>query len=109
MLNDLRQIVTLQRATITNDATTNQPIETWASLVADVPCSIETVSGGEVRRGRQMEALTTLLVRMHHLQDAATITTKDRIDWSGRTLNIVAAYDPTGLRRELEIQCREDV
>jgi hypothetical protein len=56
-----------------------------------------------------MEAQTNVLLTGHHLQDAATVTPRDRVTLDGRTLHIVSAYDPTGLRRELQIQCREDV
>jgi SPP1 family predicted phage head-tail adaptor len=104
----LRHFADIERNTPTTDDDTGQPLESWAAVVEDVPCSVETVRGGEMRRGRQMAATTTLLVRMHFHQDDFTITPLDRIAVDGHTLGIVAAYDPDGMRRELHIECREN-
>jgi SPP1 family predicted phage head-tail adaptor len=107
-LGTLRNVATVQRVSIANHADTNEPIETWATHVSGLFCSIETVSGGEVRRGRQMQAGTTTLIRTHHPQGDFTITTADRISFDSRMLNIVASYDPTGRREEWWIECEEN-
>lgn len=106
---NLRHFITLERNTPSTDSDTGQRIESWASVATNIPASVETVSGGETRRGRQMEALTNVLVRMHNPQGAFTVGVKDRLDYLGRKLNIVSAYDPDGHRFEMHIQCREDV
>ena len=106
-MGQFRHFATLQRATYPLDADTNQPVETFANYQTDVPCSIERVSGGEVRRGRQMQAVTSRLIRMHFHQDAFTVApATDRITVDGETMGIVAAYDPNGRREELFIECR---
>lgn len=101
-------VATIERVTISDHADTNEPVESWATHVSNLFCSVEFVAGGEVRRGRQMQATTTTLIRTHHPQGDFTITTADRVSVDGRTLGIVASYDPTGRREELWLECREN-
>lgn len=106
-IGQFRTFAVIQRATYAADATTNEPVATYANYKTDIPCSIENVTGGEIRRGRQMQAVTTALLRMHHHQDDFTVSeTTDQIIVNGQTLGIVAAYDPNGRREELFIECR---
>ena len=105
-IGQFRTFATIQRATYTPDATTNQPVETFADYQTSIPCSIENVAGGEIRRGKQMQATTSKLLRMHHHQDGFTVIPTDQIIVNGETLGVVAAYDPTGRREELFIECR---
>lgn len=69
-----------------------------------VPCSIETVTGGEVRRGQQMQATTNKLVRMRFLEGDKAPKTGDKLVGHEGTINILAAYDPDGRRRELMVE-----
>lgn len=105
-IGQFRHIVILERNTPAADTATNQPVESWATATADIPCHIETVSGGEIRRGMQMQATTTHLVRMHHPNGAFTVDEKDRLDHSGVKLNVVSAIDRDGMLSELFIQCK---
>lgn len=114
-LGKLRHFVDVQRNTPSADAATNQPIASWAVIdlggsvtTASIPCHVETVSGGEVRRGQQMTATTTHLVTMHHPQGAFAITPRDRLYWTSESLalNVISAIDPDGMRSELLIQCK---
>jgi hypothetical protein len=78
-----------------------------------VPCSIETVTGGEVRRGQQMQATTNKLVRMWFIEGEKAPTAKDKlVERHGekvvQEINILAAYDPDGRRRELLVQGRSN-
>ena len=109
-IGSFRHIINLERNTPTNSNQTNELIDSWAAVVEDVPCHVETVTGGEIRRGRQMQAVTTHLIRMHHPQGAFTVGTKDRLNWVSESmlLNVISAIDPDGMKRELEIQAKAD-
>ena len=98
---------------LTQKDTTGQDVKRETTIARDVPCSIETVTGGEVRRGQQMQATTTVLLKMHHPQGAFEIQPEHLLremygEKVNREINVVAAYDPDGRRRELHIQGREN-
>jgi hypothetical protein len=87
----------------------NQVVGAPVVKLASVPCSIETVTGGEVRRGQQMQATTNKLVRMRFIDGDKAPTTKDYLaEMHGAKLNqkinILAVYDRDGSRRELWVE-----
>ncbi len=89
------------------DAATGQVVGAPTPKLKGVPCSIETVTGGEVRRGQQMQAETTKLVTMRFIDAPLAPTTDDKLTvHGGGEINILAAYDPDGRRRELIVQGR---
>jgi SPP1 family predicted phage head-tail adaptor len=100
-----RNRITIQQATNTLDAA-GQPIPTWSTYLADYPVAIDSVAGGEVLRGRQVSAETTLVFSGRWYTG---VTTQMRVSYEGRTLGIVRASDPYGDRRELRIECKEAV
>ena len=100
----LNQRITIQRATSTPDDDTGQPIRTWANWKTRQPARVESVTGGEVIRGRSVSDETSTLFTIRYL---AGVTTRDRVIYESRTLGIVHAGDPYGDRRELRIECRE--
>ncbi len=110
MIKNLREFVTFQRDNGTQDGN-GQYIPNWQNITnaSNVPCSVEHVTGGEVRRGRQMQATATLLLRCVHPFGAFTLTTADSVSYDSRRLNIVDVYDPDETNRELHIQCKESV
>jgi hypothetical protein len=73
-----------------------------------VPCSIETVTGGEVRRGQQMQATTNKLVRMRFVEGDKAPKTGDKLIGHGHAIGILAAYDKDGSRRELWVEGRSN-
>jgi head-tail adaptor len=88
----------------------NQDIDVPYVKLGNVPCRIESVTGGEVRRGEQMQDTTNKRIEMH-FQDQFPIETTDllrekRGDKVVQEINIVAVYDPDGLRRKLVVQGR---
>lgn len=114
-MRDYRHIVTVERGTQSANATTNEPETTWAAITVspgvtaeNIPCYIETVTGGEVRRGMQMSPTTTHLVKMAHPNGAFTIDPRDRLNWvvNSLMLNVISAVDADGMLRELTIQCK---
>jgi hypothetical protein len=86
----------------------NQIVGSPQVKLRSVPCSIETVTGGEVRRGQQMQANVNRLVTMRFLESKHAPTTADYLDWQGDRINILAAYDPDGRRREILVQGRSN-
>jgi hypothetical protein len=72
----------------------------------NVPCSIEIVNGGEVRRGQQMQAETNTLIVMRFIEDRIKPTDKLVQHGTGTEINVLAAYDPDGRRRETIVQGR---
>lgn len=79
----------------------------------NVRCSIETVTGGEVRRGQQMQATTNKLLRMPFIDGDKAPTTNDKL-WEmhgtkvAQEINILTAYDKDGTRRELWVEGRSN-
>ena len=102
----LRHCIDIQKPTATADSS-GQMVEAWTSYVAqNVPAEILGVAGGETMRGRQVDADATSMVTIRWRDD---VNPTHRIKYGSRTLNIISAYDPTGDRVELQIQCREEV
>lgn len=101
----LNQRITIEQPASEHDAA-GQPIRTWSTLVEDVPAAVESVAGNETIRGRQVSAEATTLFTTRYRAD---VTTRMRVSYEGRTLNIVRAADPYGDRRELRIECREEL
>lgn len=99
----LNQRVDIQTRSLT---TTGEPATTWSNLShgTSVPCQVLSVSGGEKRRGQQIEANVTTLVTMRFRSDLdATM----RLKYGDRYLNVVRAYDPDGSRVQTILQCKE--
>jgi hypothetical protein len=94
------------------DATTGQVVGSPSAKLRSVPCSIEVVTAGEVRRGQQMQATVDKLVTMRFIADVSKVpTTDDQLvemhgDKVAQRINVVSAYDPDGRRRELLVQGR---
>ena len=111
-LGDLRHIVRIIGYRSQKDSA-NQDIPTQYIVCPLAYCSIETVTGGEVRRGQQMQATTNVLLKMHHPQGSFDVKPEMLVEelhgeTIHRRINVVAAYDPNGMRRELHIEGREN-
>jgi len=101
---DLSQRVLIQTSSESLDAA-GQPIRTWSTLsgASSLPARVESVTGGESLRGRQVSAETQLVCTVRYL---STITAKMRVVYAGGTYGIVRASDPYGDQRETRIECR---
>lgn len=98
--------ITIETPTATLDAA-GQPIRTWATYgTASLPAKVEPVSGGEIVRGRQVSAETTIVFTIRYLTG---VTTQMRVSWLGRTFGIVRAYDPYGRQVEMRIEGKEAI
>ena len=112
MTGSLRNVVDVVASGSQKDSA-GQVVGNPTVKLGKVPCSIETVTGGEVRRGQQMQATTNKLVRMWFIDGEKAPTTGDKL-WEmhgtkvAQEINILAAYDPDGRRRELLVQGRSN-
>jgi len=103
---ELNQRITIEEPTTTQDSDTGEPSRSWSTLsgAASLPVKVESVSGGETVRGRQVHAEATTLFTARYL---STVTTLMRVTYESRALHIVRVSDPYGDRRELRIECKE--
>lgn len=99
---DLRQRIAIETPTATQDAA-GQPIRTWATLsgCSSLPAKVESVTGGESIRGRNVAAEAQLAVTIRYRTD---ITTAMRVVYDAQRYGIVRASDPYGDQRELRIE-----
>lgn len=95
--------ITIEEAADAKDAA-YQTIRTWSTRANNLPAKVESVTGGETIRGRQVSASATILFTIRYM---AGLTSKMRVKFGSRTLGIVRVSDPYGDRRELRIECKE--
>lgn len=80
--------------------------EDWDTLFSTL-ASYRGVSGGQVVRGLEMEALTTGLLEVPQSARTRQIRAQMRLLLGDRTLNVVSCLDPDGMGRDLLIQTTE--
>lgn len=106
MIDDLRERVAIQAATVTQDAY-GEPGETWATS-ATVWASVKMLRGDEpyIATAQAEVPQTWYRVRMRFL---STLTVANRLLWRSKYLDIQGVGDPDGQRRWTEAVCREVV
>ncbi|WP_418885044.1 phage head closure protein [Aurantimonas endophytica] len=92
--------ITLERFTETRDAF-NEPVQTWAPL-ATVWASKEDIRDGERWSAQEVGAEVTTRFRVRWSSVVADLNPKDRVQFDGRTYDIVAVKE-IGRREGLEI------
>ena len=99
---ELDQRIVLQSPTTANDAKWGP--QAGYSDLATVWGSVTAVSATErpVQDGVQGTASYRIVIRYR-----ADVTSRNRIKWRGRVLDILSAIDPDGSRDELNIDARE--
>lgn len=100
LLNDR---VVIQRATKTQNAY-GEDVITW-SPVMTIWAHVRAMVGQELQSVQQTFAEARFKLRTYYPQ--TPIKREDRAIWQGRTLDILDAEDPDGVRRELVIYARE--
>lgn len=82
----------------------------WDSVIAGVPASRETVSGGETLRGVQVTAETTdVFVCDWSTMNAYSVTPEMRLKCDGQVYGIITIRDANGLNREAIIEARREL
>lgn len=104
---EMRHRVTIFRPVIQRDASGQAVEEEPTAIGSAVPAKIEAVSGGETRRGKQVDATATHLVTIRY---RTGIQTTDFFLWGARRLNLVGSpLDRDGRTQWLDVQCKEAV
>jgi SPP1 family predicted phage head-tail adaptor len=102
MIGDMRQRVTIQRETQARDAH-GGVTRTWSD-VGTRWASVQNGTGREFVRAKSVSPEMTHLVKMRYYNG---LTTKDRLTFKGRTLNIESIADRDERERYYELVCRE--
>jgi len=97
----LRHRIDVEDATTPTDGETNP---TYSTAIANLHAEVRETGGGEIIRGRQVEAGINAVITLRYRDD---ISPRQRIKYGSRYYNIVSQVDPSGLRRELVLSCKE--
>lgn len=100
----MRHPVQIHTPTETRSAS-GEPTPTFARA-EDVWASVEPLRGQELFLAQQVDAATTIRVRMRY---TSTLTTQCRIVHEGRILEVLTILDGEDRNVDLEVMCREDV
>jgi len=101
-LGDMRHRITIQSAVEATDDS-RQKIITYINRLTNEPATFEEVTGGEVNRGRQIEAGVTAIFKVNRRRDYST---RDRILFRGQTYGIVRTENPEGIQRFTYLHCK---
>ncbi len=99
---ELRHRVTIQQAT--ESKSVRGGIGTTFATLAVVDAAIESLGGNEALAARQQWAEVTSRIQIRYRSD---VTAKHRVVYGTRIFDILAATDPDGRRRELDLLCAE--
>jgi SPP1 family predicted phage head-tail adaptor len=102
----LRERVTIQRKTVSGQNSRNEDTITYPAYLS---CWmwIGALIGREFETAQQKWAEARFKCRMPYPPSGFTIQRADRIAWGSRTLDILDAEDPDGMRREIVIYAQE--
>ena len=99
----LRHLVTIESRSATPD-TYGEPAQTWSTLHANQPASIEPLSGRELIAAQAVQSDVTHRVRMRYV---AGVETKHRIAFGSRVFDIRAIRNIDERGIEWEMLCTE--
>lgn len=98
-VGELRERITVERATTVSDGAGGQTV-TWTGAYT-LWANVTPVRGREQEHLGRLATVETYLITVRH---GPSITTKDRILWREKALNITAAQDREGTRQWLTIE-----
>jgi SPP1 family predicted phage head-tail adaptor len=99
--------VTIERNTPTRDGR-NQPIPHWAA-VKTLSAEIVPQSSREFIAAKAQHATITHLIKFRYQGPSFAVTPVDRLDYQGRKLNVLGAWDAEEAHREYVVACQEEV
>lgn len=106
-MKNMRHVVNVMRPTESLEG--HGAIEGKPTIyIPKVPCSIETLSGQELERARQLVSTATHKVEMYG-DPKKPLKRTDFLDFEGRTLEIGQILDKNQNGVELELICGEEV
>lgn len=101
-ISDMRHRITVQTAVETIDAS-RQKIISYINRIVSEPATFEQVTGGEVNRGKQIEAGVTAVFKVNNRN---TYSVRDRILFNGQQYGIVNVESPSGIERFTYLYCK---
>jgi SPP1 family predicted phage head-tail adaptor len=112
MMQGRRQYrVTFQTHNKVQDAHGNYDFKagsSWSDEIVAYPCSFQTVRGGEVLRGRQVQPETTHVLHGEY-HGGKNVTTDMRCIIDDIVYNVVSVFDPEGRRRQMRIELKRNI
>lgn len=100
----LRHRVALQQAVKTSDNAHGQPVYTWTTVIASLPCAIKTLSGTEADTARQLTADATHRV---DVRSNDSINEEMRLVFGSRHLYIGSVEKIDEIDRFMVLVCAE--
>ena len=101
-ISDMRHRITVQTAVETIDAS-RQKVISYTDRIVNEPSTFIQVTGGEVNRGRQVEAGVTAIFKLNR---RSGYTTKDRVLFAGDQYGVVRVEIPDGIDRFIYLHCK---
>jgi len=101
-ISDMRHRITVQTAVETINAS-RQKIISYINRIVSEPATFEQVTGGEVNRGKQIEAGVTAVFKVNNRN---TYSVRDRILFNGQQYGIVNIELPSGIERFTYLYCK---
>ena len=103
----MRQLVTFQRATITQSAI-GEPTTTWAAL-ASTWARVEGVSGKERFSALQVQADVDFRILCRYQSDLADLAPDDRVIYGSQVFDIKSVINTEGRNIQLEIFAKQHI
>lgn len=103
-IGKLRQRVTIERLTITQDPDYGSTIETWTPL-GTFAASVEPINGREYFTAHMAASEVTTRIRMRY---QAGITSTDRITHGTTVYNVQSVINPDMRNEELVLMCKSN-
>jgi len=103
----MRHRVVLQQPNPTVD-TFGQPVKGW-STVATVWASVEPLNGREYFTAQQINAETTVRIRLRYGSELASLSQDWRATFDGKIYDILSIIQPREINQEIILMCGEGV
>jgi len=101
-LGDMRHRITVQTATKAIDSS-RQQIVSYVNRLANEPATYDQVTGGEIIRGKQVEAGVTAIFKVN---GRAGYSVEDRVVFQGQHYGVVRVENPQGVERFTFLYCK---
>lgn len=95
----LRQVVDIERWTVTSQDANGEDVGTWVLLIT-ARAKIEPLSGKELVEARQLNEAIAMRITVRYANEIKDLTAKDRIVLGSRILNILGSPVNANLRNE---------
>lgn len=101
-ISDMRHRITVQSAVESIDASRQKTIS-YVNRIVSEPATFQQVTGGEVTRGKQIEAGVTAVFKVNNRN---SYSVHDRIIFKGQQYGVVTVENPEGIERFTYLYCK---